>query len=148
MRLVIVVPGEVSTKHRHEQCVRFKAGRPYVHSYQDTGYKTWKARVRRAGEAARPDDWPMHATGPRGGKLPMLYAVRVTGYACSSAYDVDNLRGAIDALEGVLWPNDRRCRPVSYDIVTGCEEPQVVIDVIAWDPRTELVAPVHVLHSD
>lgn len=136
LTLRIVVPGRPSTDHR----VRFsgiaRRGHPIMRTSSDM--RAWKDRVRAAALAVLPPDWPLHAIGPRGGKWPLYYGVIVIGYATSDRYDADNLRGLPDALQKICWPSDRRCKPVVYDVVAGCDEERVVADIVAWDPRTEL----------
>lgn len=125
------VPGRASTRHRGK-----RRGKGQHHSYKDAGYEAWKVRVAYEARRVRPKDWPMHALGPRGGKRPMLYAVSVVGYATDGGYDADNLRGALDACQGVLWRNDRSCKPVTYDCITSAERDEVCIAVVPWDPKT------------
>jgi len=86
--------------------------------------------------------WPLHAVGPRGGKLPMLYAVSGIGFLAAMRKDADNcVRGFRDAAEGVLWPNDNRCRPVADDAwkATDALTPCLVVEVVPWDPRDGLM---------
>lgn len=132
--LQVTVPGRAVTAHRGA-----RKGRRQLISYPNPKYDAWKAHVRRCAAEVVPDDWPMHALGPRGGKLPMLYAVNVCGFASDGGYDADNLRGVLDACEGVLWSNDRSCKPVTYDCVTGAGADFVRFEVVPWDPREGLM---------
>ena len=126
------VPGKPSTNHR-PRFIGLRRGKPRFKPADD--FAAFKERVQMCATNARPRDWPMHAIGPRGGKLVMLYAVSVVGCASGMDYDADNLRGVLDACEGILWPNDVRCAPASYDRETGHRDLGVDVTVIAWDPR-------------
>lgn len=134
--LTFTIPGKPSTRHRGK---RF--GKGQRSSYRDPVYEVWKATVAMYAQHAKPRGWPMHARGPRGGKRPMLYAVTIVGYYTGAGYDADNLRGIPDALEGVLWPNDRRVKPVTYDCRHTDGADRVEVEAIAWDPSKGRMRP-------
>jgi Holliday junction resolvase RusA-like endonuclease len=120
-QLRFTVPGVPSTDHRPRASARVIGGKAKIRHRRSDGYDAFKQRVRLCAQVARPEGWPLDAP---------LYAVQVMGYLTSNRPDADNLRGVLDACEGVLWSNDRRVRPVTYDYAVDKANPRVEVTVV------------------
>lgn len=102
-------------------------------------FRAWKADCSRAATIARAvweeehgADWPTE---------DMRYAVRCLGFLRADRKDADSIgRGFLDACQGVLWRNDRACRPVILDCDTDRNRQRLEVDVIAYDPAEALVS--------
>lgn len=123
----ITIPGEPSTDHRPRSSSRLVGGRIQTSHRRSEKYDAWKQRVRFAGLTQRPRGWPLNAR----------YVVEVIGYLPNARPDADNLRGALDALEGVLWTNDKRCKPVVYDYEIDKKNPRVEVHAVIFEPKVE-----------
>jgi hypothetical protein len=123
----IVIPGKPSTDHRARASSRIVGGKVRTMHHRSPEYDAWKAHARTAALAQRPLGW----------RQDLRYAVEVVGYLAEARCDADNLRGALDALEGVLWRNDRAVRPVVYDYRIDKTRPRVEVHCVAYDPARE-----------
>ena len=142
--LRVVVYGEVSTAHRPRYSGTTKRGKPIMRS--DEGFRDWKARCARAASEARVEwerlNGPWATEGVR-------YAVRCLALLSADRKDADSVgRGFLDGCEGVLWRNDRACRPVILDCETTTGRPRIVVDVIPYDPESELISVEIRWHGD
>lgn len=125
------VAGVPRTNHRARSFVdedgqlRHRKAKPFAQ---------WKRSVALQARVARPRGWPLGAR----------YAVEVVGFMPAERYDADNLRGVLDACEGVLWANDRQVRPVVYHYGVDKDRPRVLVHVVAYDPA-ETIAEIDVV---
>lgn len=124
--LRFTIPGHPSTAHRAESYV---APDGTSKRRKDPKFAAWKRHVANAARAARPLDWPC--------RPGLRYGVIVTGHMSAERIDADNLRGILDACEGVLWPNDRQARPAAYDYEADADPGRewVDVEVVAFDPK-------------
>lgn len=127
--LTLEIPGVPSTNHRARSYV--EGGK--IRHRKPKDFAAWKRKVRSHCGYACPRDWPQDAQ----------YAVEVIGYMPAARYDADNLRGFLDAAEGVLWKNDRQVRPVIYHYRIDKENPRIWVHVVAYDAKTT-AAEIHV----
>jgi Holliday junction resolvase RusA-like endonuclease len=112
-----VVQGEAVPK----QSFRFAAG---GRSFQKPRVTAWEEVVRLSGMAARPK--------PSKEQMAGGWSVALTFYRKSRrAVDIDNLSKAVlDALQGVLWDNDRLVVELHVGKVPVDRDPMVKIE--AW----------------
>jgi Holliday junction resolvase RusA-like endonuclease len=118
--LVVIIEGQPSTDHRPRASQRGRR----IAMRQSPAYLAWKAHVARTVSLLRPAQWPLDAR----------YAVEVVGFMPAARYDADNLRGFLDACQGVLWTNDRQVRPVIYDYRIDKVRPRLEAQIVAFDP--------------
>lgn len=126
MELRFVVEGLPSTDHRARSSSRIVRGKVVTRHHKSPEYAAWKERIARAAMAARPRGW----------RLDLRYAVECMGYMPSNSYDADNLRAVGDACQGVLWLNDNRVRPITYDYDVDKVRPRLEVQIVAYDPKT------------
>lgn len=124
--LRFTIPGKPSTAHRARSYVGDDGK---MHHKKDRVFAAWKRHVANAARAARPLGWPC--------RPGLRYGVIVTGHMSEERIDADNLRGILDACEGILWPNDRQARPAAYDYEADAQPGRewVDVEVVAYDPR-------------
>lgn len=88
------------------------------------GQRAYQNAIAMRGRAARPSTWPLDAR----------YRLVVTAYRASDQGDWDNYgKNVSDALEGVLWSNDRRVK-----------DGRCVLEIDRERPRLEVVVEVMV----
>lgn len=124
------VAGVPSTNHRARSYL--EDGRIKHRKAKD--FAAWKQRAATAARLARPRGWSLEG----------LFAVEVVGYMPNARCDADNLRGLLDACEGLIWQNDRQVRPVVYHYVVDKARPRVVVQVVRYDPAVH-AAEIHIL---
>ena len=125
VELRFVVEGLPSTDHRARSSSRIVRGKVVTRHHKSAAFAAWKERMSAAALAARPRGWP----------LDLRYAVECMGYLPSQRYDADNLRGLPDACQGILWANDSRVRPITYDYDVDKNRPRLEVQIVAYDPR-------------
>lgn len=132
--MTLTVEGEPSTAHRPRFSGRTKTGKPVMRSDED--YRGWKARchlaarvARRAWEAEHGVEWP----------TDLRYVVDCMAWLRADRKDADSCARAFrDGAQGVLWNNDKACRPVidDCDVSPDRAQPCLVVRVQAYDPET------------
>ena len=129
--LIFEVPGEPDTNHR-----RWVVGKR--RSIVPPEHRAWKERVTWCGRQAL-RVW-VKANGTW--RQDRAYAVSVVLYSAKRRHpDADNGRGALDALQGVLWRSDQRCHPVVYDVQRS-DRPRLEVSVTPYDPKRQRVEAV------
>lgn len=120
--LIVVVPGEPNTNHRPRTVPGRK--RPIT----DPEHRAWKARVTLCGRQAKVAWVRAHGVW----RMDVRYAAVVVIHSAKVRHpDADNGRGALDALQGVLWRSDQRCHPVVYDVQQS-GPPRLTVQVLPW----------------